>query len=242
MFVKKRLDNLIANAGLATRSEAKKLIRSKRVTADGKIVTDPAAKFDSEKTVLAIDGTPFQVRTYIYLMMNKPAGVVCATEDNLFSTVCDLLPSEYQVFEPYPVGRLDKDTEGFVLLSNDGDLAHRVISPKNHVPKRYYAKIEGTVTQEHKELFSKGVTLEDEYVTMPAELFLLSEGEIELIIYEGKFHQVKRMFEAIGCKVTYLKRLEIGPLVLDKTLALGEVRELTETELQSLKNALKNAL
>ncbi len=236
--MKKRLDNLIANAGLATRSEAKKLIRNKRVTADGKIITDPAAKFDPEETVLAVDGIPFQIRTHIYLMMNKPAGVVCATEDNLFSTVCDLLPSEYQVFDPYPVGRLDKDTEGFVLLSNDGDLAHRVISPKNHVPKRYYAKIEGTVTQQHKELFAQGVTLEDGYVTMPAKLFLLSEGEIELIIYEGKFHQVKRMFEAIGCKVIYLKRLEIGPLVLDQTLAPGEVRELSDQELELLKNVL----
>ena len=236
--MKKRLDNLIANAGLATRSEAKKLIRSKRVTADGKIITDPAAKFNPEETVLAIDGIPFQIRTHIYLMMNKPAGVVCATEDNLFSTVCDLLPSEYQVFDPYPVGRLDKDTEGFVLLSNDGDLAHRVISPKNHVPKRYYAKIEGTVTQQHKELFAQGVTLEDGYVTMPAKLFLLSEGEIELIIYEGKFHQVKRMFEAIGCKVIYLKRLEIGPLILDQTLAPGEVRELSNQELELLKNVL----
>ncbi len=234
--MKKRLDNLIANTGLATRSEAKKLIRGKHVTADGKIITDPGAKFDPEETMLALDGTPLQIRTFIYLMMNKPAGVICATEDNVCSTVCDLLPEEYQHFAPYPVGRLDKDTEGFVLLSNDGDLAHRIISPKHHVPKRYYAKIEGTVTQQHKELFSKGVTLEDGYVTMPAELFLLSEGEIELIIYEGKFHQVKRMFEAIGCKVTYLKRLEIGPLVLDQALALGEVRELTDQELESLKN------
>ncbi len=234
--MKKRLDNLIANTGLATRSEAKKLIRGKHVTADGKIITDPAAKFDPAETVLALDGTPLQIRTYIYLMMNKPAGVVCATEDNIFSTVCDLLPERYQHFSPYPVGRLDKDTEGFVLLTNDGNLAHRVISPKNHVPKRYYAKIEGTLTQHHKELFAQGVTLEDGYVTMPAELFILSEGEIELIIYEGKFHQVKRMFEAIKCKVTYLKRLEIGPLVLDKNLALGEVRELSDKELEVLKN------
>jgi len=236
--VKKRLDNLIANAGIATRSEAKKLIRGKRITADGKVVTDPAAKFDPEETKLEFDGSPLRIRDYVYLMMNKPAGVVCATEDNVFSTVCDLLPEEYQSFAPYPVGRLDKDTEGFVLLSNDGDLAHRVISPKHHVPKRYYAKIEGTVTEQHKELFQKGVTLEDGYVTMPAQLFLLSADEIELIIYEGKFHQVKRMFEAVGCKVTYLKRLEIGPLVLDKTLALGEIRELSDQELELLKSVL----
>ena len=236
--MKKRLDYLIANAGLATRSEAKKLIRGKRVTADGVPVTDPGAKFDPDETALLVDGAPLVLRTFLYLMMNKPAGVVCATEDNVFSTVCDLLPPEYQAFSPYPVGRLDRDTEGFVLLSNDGELAHRVISPRHHVPKRYYARIEGRVTEEHKALFAEGVTLEDGYVTMPAELFLLSENEIELVIYEGKFHQVKRMFEAIGCRVVYLKRLEIGPLVLDKALAPGEIRELSSQELEMLKNAL----
>ncbi len=237
--MKKRLDNLIANAGLATRSEAKKLIRGKRISADGIIITDPSAKFDPKETELALDGTPITIRTYVYLMMNKPQDVVCATEDNLFSTVCDLLSEDYLVFNPYPVGRLDKDTEGFVLLSNDGELAHKIISPKHHVPKRYYAKIDGSVTEQHKELFAKGVPLEDGYITLPAELFLLSEDEIELIIYEGKFHQVKRMFEAIGCKVTYLKRLEIGPLILDPTLSPGEFRELSQQELDLLKSALQ---
>lgn len=236
--MKKRLDYLISNAGIATRTEAKKLIRSKRVTANNTVITDPSAKFDPEETILAVDGNPVTLRTHIYLMMNKPDGVVCATEDRFFPTVCDLLPPEYQVFSPYPVGRLDRDTEGFVLLSNDGELAHRVISPKHHIPKRYYAKIDGVVTKAHQELFSKGVTLDDGYVTLPSQLFLLSEHEIELILYEGKFHQVKRMFEAIGCQVTYLKRLEIGPLCLDSSLALGEVRELSPQETEALKQAL----
>ena len=237
--MKKRLDNLIANSGLATRSEAKKLIRSKRITANGSIVTDPSAKFDPTETILALDGAPITIRTHIYLMMNKPQDVVCATEDILFPTVCDLLSEEHLAFAPYPVGRLDKDTEGFVLLSNNGDLAHKIISPKHHVPKRYYATIEGRVTKEHVELFSKGVCLEDGYVTMPAQLFLLSDHEIELVIHEGKFHQVKRMFEAIDCKVTFLKRLEIGPLKLDKALSPGEYRELSQQELQLLKTVLQ---
>lgn len=240
--VKKRLDFLVAGAGLAaSRSEAKKMIRGKRVTADGVPVTDPAAKFDPEQTELKADGVLLVHRPFIYLMMNKPAGVVCATEDRYFPTVCGLLPPEYAPFSPYPVGRLDRDTEGFVLLSNDGELAHRVISPKHHVPKRYYAKIDGMVTKEHQALFAKGVILNDGTLTRPAQLYLLSsdkQSEIELILYEGKFHQVKRMFEAIGCCVTYLKRLEIGPLILDPSLSPGACRELTSQEICSLKQAL----
>lgn len=238
--MKKRLDNLLANSGYATRSEAKKLIRSGKIKVNGKVVTDPVEKFVPEQTTIIANGTAVRVGGSLYLMMNKPAGVVCAAEDRFFPTVQELLPQEYQSFSPHSAGRLDKDTEGFVLLSNDGELIHRIISPKHHVPKRYYAKIEGTVTEQHKALFADGITLDDGYLTKPAELFLLSPNEIELVIYEGKFHQVKRMFEAIGCKVTYLKRLEIGPLTLDSRLASGETRELTEEELSSLKTALQS--
>ena len=175
----------------------------------------------------------------IYLMMNKPQGVLSATEDANDQTVVDLLEFEDARYEPFPVGRLDKDTEGFVLLTNNGKLAHELLSPKKHVPKTYYAKVEGTVTEEDVNTFKQGVTLDDGYVTKPAELKVLKsdqKSEIELTITEGKFHQVKRMFIAVGKKVIYLKRLSIGPLQLDKTLALGEYRELTETEIEQLEN------
>ncbi|MDY4975401.1 MAG: pseudouridine synthase [Clostridia bacterium] len=239
--MKKRLDFLIANAGLASRTEAKKMIRDKRITADGTPVTDPGAKFDPEVTELKADGRPILFRSFVCCMMNKPQGVICATEDRRWKTVCDLLPDQYASLGLYPAGRLDRDTEGFVLLSNDGELAHRIISPKHHISKRYYAQINGKVTREHADLFSEGICLEDGYRTLPAELTILASGEqseIELVIYEGKFHQVKRMFEAIGCQVTFLKRLEIGPLRLDPALAPGQCRELTVQELSLLKEAL----
>ena len=239
--MEKRLDFLISNAGLASRAEAKKMIQNKRVTVNGKVVTNPGAKYDPEHNELKVDGRSINFRPFIYLMMNKPSGIICATQDHRWKTVCSLLPETYACFSPYPVGRLDRDTEGFVLLTNDGALAHRVISPKHHIPKRYFAKIDGTVTEEHVSLFFKGVTLKDGYHTLPSQLILLATGsqsEIELTIYEGKYHQVKRMFEAVGCRVTYLKRLEIGPLRLDPSLAPGEFRELTNQELSQLKQAL----
>jgi 16S rRNA pseudouridine516 synthase len=184
-------------------------------------------------------------REYVYLMMNKPQGVVSATEDNRDRTVVDLLDPTYQSFDVFPVGRLDKDTEGFLLLTNDGKLAHNLLSPRKHIPKTYYARVEGEVGEEQRAAFGQGVTLDDGYVTMPAVLHILAEGnelenkpaEIELTIMEGKFHQVKRMFQAVGGRVVYLKRISMGPLKLDPDLALGETRELNEAELQSLLQA-----
>jgi 16S rRNA pseudouridine516 synthase len=155
----------------------------------------------------------------------------------------DILPEEYKVFEPFPVGRLDKDTEGLLLMTNDGQLAHELLSPKKHVPKKYYALINGEVNSADIEKFKKGVELDDGYVTLPAKLDILKSGErseIEVIIYEGKYHQVKRMFESVGKQVTYLKRIEMGPLKLDDGLKLGECRELTENELEQLKEANSN--
>jgi len=172
-------------------------------------------------------------------MMNKPPGVISATEDLRDETVIDLLDPLHQHFEPFPVGRLDKDTEGLLLITNDGMLAHNLLSPKKHVPKVYYAQIEGIVTEEDREKFAQGVELDDGYVTKPGELIILKsaqQSEIELTIQEGKFHQVKRMFEAVGKRVTYLKRLSMGNLKLDDSLELGEYRELTAEELACIQN------
>ena len=209
------------------------------VQVNGITIKDSAMKVDPEKDKIVINGEEILYREFIYLMMNKPAGVISATFDNKDETVIDLLEVEHQVFEPFPVGRLDKDTVGLLLLTNDGDLNHRLISPKWKVDKVYFAKIDQKVTQEDIEKFKHGITLDDGYRCKEAilEIQKASEegSEIVLTIQEGKFHQVKRMFEAVGKKVTYLKRIEFGTLPLDEDLEEGEYRELTEEEIAILK-------
>ncbi len=232
-----RLDKLLANMGYGSRKEVKQLLKEKAVTVDGVAVKDAAMKVDPETQDVSVYGERVVYTEFIYLMMNKPPGVISATEDRYDETVIDLLDPLAQHFKPFPVGRLDKDTEGLLLITNDGSLSHNLLSPKKHVPKTYYATIDGVVTEADIEAFRKGVELDDGYVTKPGELVILKSGdvsEIELTIQEGKFHQVKRMFEAVGKKVTYLKRLSMGPLVLDETLELGDYRELTEEELAAL--------
>ncbi|WP_042474507.1 pseudouridine synthase [Bacillus ndiopicus] len=232
-----RLDKLLANMGYGSRKEVKQLLKQKAVTVDGVVVKDAAMKVDPNAQHVAIFGERVEYIEYIYLMMNKPPGVISATEDDYDKTVIDLLDPFAQHFKPFPVGRLDKDTEGLLLITNDGQLAHNLLSPKKHVPKTYYAKIDGQVTEEDIKAFAAGVELEDGYVTKPGHLVILkseASSEIELTIQEGKFHQVKRMFEAVGKKVTYLKRLSMGSLILDKSLALGEYREVTNEELELL--------
>lgn len=234
-----RLDKLLANSGYGSRKEVKALLKQGAVSVDGDPVKDPAFHVDPEIREVTVFGDPVDFREFIYLMMNKPPGVISATEDTRDRTVVDLLPYEYRRFKPFPVGRLDKDTEGLLLITNDGKLSHELLSPKKHVGKKYYAVIEGEVTDADGEAFKAGVTLDDGYVTKPAELSILRSGpesEIELIITEGKFHQVKRMFEARDKRVTYLKRLTMGPLGLDPDLATGEWRELSDEELLDLKN------
>ncbi|WCK55697.1 pseudouridine synthase [Aneurinibacillus sp. Ricciae_BoGa-3] len=233
-----RLDKLLAHMGFGTRKEIKKLCRDGVVVVDGKQVKDASLHVDPQTQTVEVDGMPVEYREFIYLMMNKPQGVISATEDRHDETVVDLLAEQHYVFDVFPVGRLDKDTEGFLLLTNDGKLAHELLSPRKHVPKTYFARIEGRVTEEDGEAFKKGVKLDDGYVTLPAELEIISQGaisEIQLTIYEGKFHQVKRMFEAVGKKVIYLKRLSMGELQLDPDLEPGEYRELTEEELDVLR-------
>lgn len=259
-----RVDRLLSNFGYGSRSEIRKLVKDGIVHVDGITIKDAAMHVDPENSKIEVNGKQLHYRKFIYVVMNKPAGVISATYDNKLKTAIDLLPDEFSCFDLFPAGRLDIDTEGMLLLTNDGQLAHELLSPKKHVPKRYYALIDGIVTDEDVKLFEDGVILDDGYKTMPAELEIIAKSrcnfneaddsiekaectmkdqfineerysEIELVLHEGKFHQVKRMFEATGKKVTYLKRIQMGGLKLDETLKPGECRELTSEELDLLK-------
>jgi len=237
MRTTQRLDKVLSNYGFGSRKELKEAFKTGQVLVDGNVAKDPGLHVDPEKSEIVINGDKLCYKKYIYLMMNKPQGVISATEDNVHKTVLDLVPLEYEHFELFPAGRLDIDTEGFVLLTNDGQLAHDILAPKKHVPKRYYAKIEGVVTQEDMASFKEGVVLEDGYKSLPAELEIITSDEISVIeisIVEGKFHQIKRMFEAVDKKVIFLKRLQMGGLRLDENLKPGELRELRDGELELL--------
>ena len=237
MSKKQRIDKVLSNLGYGSRSELKKICKNGLVKVNGKVINNPGVQVDVENDEIIFVGEKVTYKEFIYLMLNKPDGYISATFDKRDPIVLDLIDKEDLVFEPFPVGRLDKDTEGLLVLTNDGQLAHRVLSPKKHVPKTYYAKIEGVVTEDDIKAFAKGVTLDDGYETMPAELVILKSdeiSEIELTIHEGKFHQVKRMFESVDKKVIYLKRLSMGKLQLDKNLALGEYRELTDEEIKMI--------
>ncbi|AXU26353.1 pseudouridine synthase family protein [Clostridioides difficile CD149] len=235
MAKKQRIDKILSNLGYGSRSEIKKYCKQGSVVVNGSEVSNPGTQVDTENDEILFNGEEVIYREYIYLMMNKPDGYISATTDKYDPTVLDLIDLSYLAFEPFPVGRLDKDTEGLLVLTNDGKLSHRVLSPKKHVSKTYYAKIDGVVTEEDVEAFLEGVVLDDGYKTMPSQLNILKsddESEIELTIHEGKFHQVKRMFESVGKKVVYLKRLSMGNLKLDESLELGEYRELTDEEVK----------
>ncbi len=237
-----RLDKVLSNMGYGTRKEVKALVKSGEVSVNGVKVKDSAQHVIPEADDIYISGEKLLFRRFVYIMLNKPQGIISATEDNYDETVIDLLPEELKIFEPAPVGRLDKDTVGLLLITNDGELNHQLLSPKRHVPKKYYAKIQGNVVEEDIIKFRSGVVLEDGYKTMPAELYIINSNEIseiEVILYEGKFHQVKRMFEAVDKEVMFLKRLEMGPLKLDENLKTGEYRELTEEEIEMLKAAVR---
>ncbi len=232
-----RLDKYLADMGVGTRSEVKLLIKKGQVLINGEVVKKSEQKVNIENDKIVVQGQAISYQKYRYVMLHKPAGVVSATEDNRAQTVLSLLPKEMQK-DLFPVGRLDKDTEGLLLLTNDGDLAHQLLSPKKHVDKTYFARVEGFVTQQDVKDFLEGVDIGDEKMTMPAKLEILKSdaiSEILLTIQEGRFHQVKRMFEAVGKKVIYLKRMSMGSLVLDEELMLGAYRELTDEEIQALK-------
>lgn len=232
-----RLDKILANYGFGSRKELKSVLKAGLVLVDGVVVRDSAMHVDPEQSEIIINGERLNYRKFVYLMLNKPQGVISATEDKVHETVLDLVPPEYEHFELFPAGRLDIDTEGLVLLTNDGQLAHDILAPKKHVPKRYYAKIQGNVNEDDIIKFKEGVILEDGYKSLPAELEIITAGEvseIEITIVEGKFHQIKRMFEAVEKKVLFLRRLQMGGLRLDETLKSGELRELKEGELELL--------
>jgi 16S rRNA pseudouridine516 synthase len=232
-----RLDKFLADMGIGTRSEIKEWIRKGRVRINDVVCTKPEIKVTVGTDRVAFDQAEVGYIKHQYIMLHKPAGVVSATSDNVSKTVLDLI-TDRKCKDLFPVGRLDKDTEGLLLVTNDGELAHQLLSPKKHVDKVYYAKVRGKVTIEDAKAFLQGVDIKDEEPTMPAKLTILSSGEIseiELTIQEGRFHQVKRMFEAVGKEVIYLKRLSMGSLVLDPSLTPGEYRELSEKELAELK-------
>ncbi|MBC6315288.1 pseudouridine synthase [Listeria grandensis] len=233
-----RLDKLLANSGFGSRTEVKQLLKTGAVMVNDVRVKEAKYQVKEESDRVEVNGETVQYAEFTYLMMNKPPGVVSATEDNWDETVIDLLDARDRAKKPFPVGRLDKDTEGLLLISNDGVLAHNLLSPKKHVDKIYVAKVDGVVTEDDIAIFKEGVTISDNYTCKAAVLEVIQAedgtSEVQITIQEGKFHQVKRMFEAVDKQVTYLKRLQMGPLKLDPALALGEYRMLTEAELQTL--------
>jgi 16S rRNA pseudouridine516 synthase len=239
---RQRLDKVLSNFGFGSRTEIKSAVKNGLVAIDGKIAKDSGVYVDPVENVIEMNGIKLNYRKYIYLMMNKPKGVISATTDNKQKTVFDILPEKYKCFDLFPAGRLDIDTEGLVLMTNDGQLSHEILSPKKHVAKQYFAHILGVVNDSDIEAFSKGVTLDDGYETLPAKLEVIKSdeiSEIKLSIVEGKFHQVKRMFEAVDKKVIYLKRLSMGRLNLDETLGLGECKELGEDDIELLKSSVQ---
>ena len=232
-----RLDKLIASQGTRSRSETVRLIRMGQVAVNGVICRDPSAKFDQDACEVTVSGQPLSYRRFVYIMLNKPAGFLCVSRDPKVRTVVDLLPAEMKRKKLFPAGRLDKDTVGLVLLTDDGDLAHRILAPKREIIKRYLVRLDAPLSVEHCRAFAQGITLADGTPCRPAELIVLEEGDrplAEVRITEGRYHQIKRMFGVLDRGVTWLKRIAIGQVVLDPSLAEGESRFLTERERQSL--------
>lgn len=232
-----RLDKFLSHTGYGSRKEVKQLLKKGAISVNSETVKDAKTQLNMDHDVIFVFGEQVHYQETIYLMLNKPKGVITATEDNFQKTVIDLLEIEDQLLNPFPVGRLDKDTEGLLIITNDGKLSHRLLSPKHHVPKTYIADIEGRVTDKDIALFAEGVILEDGYKTKPAKLVVNVSGNISsitLTITEGKFHQVKRMFQAVDKMVLTLKRIQMGSLVLDDQLAPGTYRPLTDDELALL--------
>ena len=233
-----RLDKIIASTGRYSRREVKALVREGRVLVDGRIAAGPEDKCDPESARISVNGEELFYRAHTYVMLHKPAGVLSATEDGRGETVLDLLAPEYRKIGLFPVGRLDKDTEGLLLLTDDGALAHDLLAPKKHVDKVYFVRVDGALDEEDCAAFAAGMTLGDGLTCLPAKLEILNAGaqsEALVTLREGKFHQIKRMLAARGKPVVYLKRLSMGPLTLDETLPKGAYRLLTEEEIALLR-------
>jgi len=242
-----RLDKFLANSGIGTRKEVKIILKKGKITVNEKIVKDGKVQIDEIKDNVKIEGEKITYKPFVYIMMNKPAGVISATEDGKHKTVIDLLCEKYKNYKVFPVGRLDIDTEGLLLLTNDGVLAHNLLSPKKHVDKKYYVELKEPLTIEKKKILENGIKLEENFVTKKAKIEIIDKDKnknidinkvnsVFITISEGKFHQVKRMFKFVENEVLYLKRVKMGKLLLPEDLKLGEYRELSEEEMNLILN------
>jgi len=237
---KVRVEKVLSNMGYGSRKEVKLLVRKGRVKVNSESVKNGSLLVDLEKDVIEFDNIVVEYKEFIYIMLNKPAGFVSATKDNLHETIVDLLDDEDAMFEPFPVGRLDIDTEGLLLITNDGKFSHDLLSPKKHIPKKYYVELDGPIVEGIIQKFEDGINVNDEYTTMPAKLEILNEegkNAAYVTIMEGKYHQIKRMFLEELLEVTYLKRVMMGDLELDTNLELGQYRELDAAEVDLLRNS-----
>lgn len=228
-----RLDKFLKDTGFGSRKEVKVLIKQKRVSVNDEVISNEGISVDENTDIIKVDNTQVIYIKYVYIMMNKPQGVVSATIDNVHSTVIDLI-NEFKYLDLFPVGRLDIDTEGLLLITNDGALSHNLLSPKKHVDKTYYLETNDVLTIDDINKIESGVLIDNE-LTLPAKLEIVEDNKYLLTIHEGKFHQVKRMILSVGKKVTFLKRIKFGSLVLDKDLPLGSYRLLTNEEIENLK-------
>lgn len=232
-----RLDKFLGNHGFGTRKEVKLLVKRGAVKVNDVVVKKSDIKIVPENDTVTVYDEVVMYEPFVYIMLNKPAGYISSTKDYKDETVLELIEG-FEHYDLHPVGRLDKDTEGLLILTNDGQFSHDVLSPRKHVNKTYFARVDGYVTDDTVELFKAGITLDDGYKAMPAELQIISAGEIseiELVIQEGKFHQVKRMFKAVDMTVIYLKRIKMGGLLLDESLTPGAYRKLTLEEINFVK-------
>ena len=229
-----RIDKIIASQTNYSRKDVKKLISQKKVRVNDEIVKRPEQKFDELRDIIYIDENKLDMKQHIYLVLNKPQGYISATEDRTAKTVLDLVPEQYMRKGLFPAGRLDKDTTGMMIITDDGEFAHNILAPRKHIEKTYRVQIDIDITEEMKEKFKQGIVLKD-HVCCPATIIVEDKNTALITITEGKYHQIKRMFEKTGKKVIYLKRLSMGSLKLDETLATGAYRPLTKSELQALK-------
>ncbi len=230
-----RIDKFISEQAGVSRSDAKAMIKRKEITVNGAPVRTADAKIDPEKDIIAVCGREITYRQFMYIMLNKPDGVICATRDGLSATVLELIPEELRRKGLFPAGRLDKDTEGFVFITDDGALAHKMLSPKNHVEKEYIVTLERPFEERYVGIFASGMTIDGGEECLPAQLIPTDDDHIvHLVLHEGKYHQVKRMMEAVGNKVAHLKRIRMGGITLDSTLAPGQCREITAEEIAEL--------
>lgn len=235
-----RLDKYLANSGVGTRKEVKEFLKKRKIKINDKIVIDGSVNVKENEDIIKYEDNIIKFKPFIYIMLNKPNGVISATEDKKYKTVIDILDNNYRTYDIFPVGRLDIDTEGLLILTNDGKLSHNLLSPNKHVNKKYYVELKTEITLEMIQKLENGIKLEENFVTKNAKIEMLKNEnnlkKVFITITEGKFHQVKRMFKAVNNEVLYLKRIQMGNLTLDDKLGLGEYRELTEIELEKLKN------